>query len=237
MFSVEKVNIIPHVKTFKTYKPLAYVLAWRENEDYHLHYSDLEGRVQVRPEHVELAQTIQDYYTDKLIHRKLTQSHMSNPRSEAKRKFQDHLAQTLRDNDKYRLAENLLPIMYRLRDFYEQDCAEDYLAQNYRSTLELQIPGLCMEGLNDLHYVSTVTVTNRRQRSHYYYFADQDQHLLRIRINKDNPLLPMMNLLQEARSISFLGHTKLGRLGRDHADFQVQEFLDNRWKITEITQK
>lgn len=224
--------------TFRRHSPLAYMLAWRADgggPSIGAFDTGLERTHTVTEEHIAQAQTIQDYYLDRLVYRKLTASGNST-RHTQKQGFQDKLGQVLRDNQKNRVAYEYVPILYRLRDFYEQDTALDALAEQYVSATQYEVPGLVSGNLVNLRHAGTVTVTNRRQKAQYLYFVNSDRELVRIRATLDNSLLPLTNLLLSAKSISLMGQTRCVRLGRDHPDFFVQNFTDNRWIITEIIQ-
>lgn len=196
--------------------------------------SQFEDDFEVQECDIGYAEEIAEYYKHKLVTRALTRTH-SDFTKRNRSTFDRDLGQALQLNDEFACKEEYFPILHRLPDFYIEDQVIDELVQEHVSH-----PGHPWSVLGphvivgELRFVKKVVVKKRAYNVTVYYFADKEQHLVRIPVPKDSVTMPALDLLARARSFIMMGNTTIRSIHRDYREFEVLEPLGSKWEITDL---
>ena len=162
---------------------------------------------QVNEDDISYANTIRDYYIKKITVLALKNVELSSFRKELKE---------LVNSDGKKFKETIIPLVYRLPEFYEYDLAFEDLIFNHNRELKNFNHTDTIELTMDLSLVKTFKVNNKRQKRKEYWFKDIHNNLVTYFIDASNPLIGLLDKLVE-NDITVTG--KFKKRDRDGHEF------------------
>lgn len=133
---------------------------------------------------VAQAEQIKRYYRNRFMLKALKQDEQSMSC------FRRNLYDFVESNDPYTIYKNDIPMIVKLPDFYEEDCAMDNLAKECNMTAsDYSRVGNKLDSSFNLTPVTRIDRKTKNSKDYNYYFADSDNKVYRISLKPDNPLL------------------------------------------------
>jgi hypothetical protein len=134
----------------------------------------------VTTDDITKANTVRDYYSKKIMMWKLKGQELTKFR----RDMNDFIHS---DGKKFR--EDIMPLVYCLPDFYDQDVAFDILSMNHNTKVKKK-----QTRTKKLRLVQSFTKKVRGTKRKQYWFTDVNDNLVTIQFQLDNPLLSLFDL-------------------------------------------
>lgn len=133
---------------------------------------------------VAQAEKVKRYYKNRFMLKALKQGEQNMSR------FRRNLYDFVESDDPYTIYKNDIPMIVKLPDFYEEDCAMDNLAKEYNMVSDDYFKvGHKTETSFNLTPVTRIDRNTKNSKDYNYYFADSDDKVYRISLKPDNPLL------------------------------------------------
>lgn len=133
---------------------------------------------------VAQAEKVKRYYKNRFMLKALKQGEQNMSR------FRRNLYDFVESDDPYTIYKNDIPMIVKLPDFYEEDCAMDNLAKEYNMTAsDYSRVVHKLDSSFDLTPVARIDRNTKNSKDYNYYFADSDDKVYRISLKPDNPLL------------------------------------------------
>jgi hypothetical protein len=149
----------------------------------------------VTEEDIAQANVIRDYYSKKIMVLKL--------KNEGFTAFREDLNTFIHSEGKT-FKESMLPLAYRLPEFYEYDVEFEKMAFEYNR--EVKRYEISYENNNvQLKFVKKLSVNNKRQKRKEYWFSDRHNNLVLLSIESSNPLLSLMDMTVNKNDITING--------------------------------
>lgn len=137
----------------------------------------------VNEDDIKLADTIRDYYSKKFTVLALKNIELSPFRKDLKE---------LVNSDGKKFKESLIPLAYRMPEFYEYDTEfEDLLFTYNRQVTDFE--GTHTKQTKKLELVKTFLVNTKRSKRKEYWFSDEFNNLIQHYVDIKNPLLGLMD--------------------------------------------
>ena len=150
---------------------------------------------------------IRDYYSKKIMVLKL--------KNEGFTSFREDL-NTFIHSDGKMFKENMMPLAYRLPEFYEYDVEFEKMAFDFnREVKRMDQP--YMVDTKQLTFVKHLLVNKKRYKRKEYWFSDRSNNLVNIDIDTSNPLISLMDLVVSKTDITINGRFK--KCTRDGNEF------------------
>lgn len=131
----------------------------------------------------EYAAKLREYYSKKFLWWTLNEVRLSAFRQDLK---------NLINSDGKIFKENIIPLAYRMPEFYEYDMAFEKLSSNHNQIIKTNKR---KSGEVTLNHVGTFIRNRRHMKSYEYWFTDNNDNLNMIVISKDNPLKSLLDLV------------------------------------------
>lgn len=147
----------------------------------------------------ERANIIRDYYSKKLMVITLRDQRMS--------KFRKDLSTYIHGDSKV-VKEELMPIIYRLPEFYEYDISFDEMVRDLNTRFEFPEHTHAWSGTKTLKPIKKFIVKLRVNKFSEYWLKDDDNKLVKIEIPIDNKLNHLWEHFFEQDSIPLQGFFK-----------------------------
>jgi hypothetical protein len=129
----------------------------------------------------ELANTIRDYYSKKLMILKLKNSRLS--------KFREDLNIFVHNKTDIHQKE-IFPLVYRLPEFYQYDSAFDKIKMEHDSAIV--IPSMFTNQVFSLKFIKSFIVKSKLGKRKEFWFANKDNHLVNMTLVENNPLISLL---------------------------------------------
>jgi len=153
------------------------------------------------------ANVIRDYYSKKIMVLKL--------KNEGFTSFREDL-NTFIHSDGKMFRENMMPLAYRLPEFYEYDVEFEKMSFDYnREVKRMDQP--YMVDTKQLTFVKQLLVNKKRYKRKEYWFSDRSNNLVNIDIDTSNPLISLMDMVVNKNDITINGRFK--KCTRDGNEF------------------
>jgi hypothetical protein len=161
----------------------------------------------VSEDDIAQANVIRDYYSKKIMVLKL--------KNEGFTSFREDL-NTFIHSDGKMFKENMMPLAYRLPEFYEYDVEFEKMAFDFnREVKRMDQP--YMVDTKQLTFVKQLLVNKKRYKRKEYWFSDRSNNLVNIDIDTSNPLISLMDLVVSKTDITINGRFK--KCTRDGNEF------------------
>jgi hypothetical protein len=158
------------------------------------------------------AEKIRDYYSKKFTLWALNGIHLT--------KFREDLKKFVHSDGKM-FKEDIKPLVYRLPEFYDYDTEFDEMMNNHNMTSTQT--SRSMSTTKNLTFIKQLTKTKKRGTSivtKEFWFSDDSKNLNCILVNKDNPLLSLME--KQVKTPFTVNATSVKHV-RDNREFFILE--------------
>jgi len=162
----------------------------------------------VTEEDRNLAASIRDYYSKKIMLWKLKGQNLS--------KFREDMNMLIHSEGKV-FKEEMCPLAYRLPEFYHYDLGFDNLATEHNKIIKES--GSLLQS-KTLTLRETFTVNKRHSKRKEYWFSDDSDNLVSLSVTHDNPLLSLLD---------FHSHSPLTVTGK----FNVKERDNTQYMVVD----
>jgi hypothetical protein len=142
------------------------------------------------------ANVIRDYYSKKLVVLTLREQRLT--------KFRKDLSTFIHGNSKV-VKEELMPIIYRLPEFYEYDIGFDEMVRELNTRFEFPEHTQAWSGTKTLTPVKKFVVKHKTNKFSEYWLKDDDNKLCKIEIPLDNKLNHLWEHFFEQDSVPLEG--------------------------------
>jgi hypothetical protein len=161
----------------------------------------------VSEDDIAQANVIRDYYSKKIMVLKLKNTGFTS--------FREDL-NTFVHSDGKTFKENMMPLAYRLPEFYEYDVEfEKMLFDFNREVKRMDQPHVFHT--KQLKFVKQLLVNKKQYKRKEYWFSDRSNNLVNINIDTSNPLLSLMDIVVSKNDITING--KFKKCTRDGNEF------------------
>jgi hypothetical protein len=165
----------------------------------------------VTEEDVAQANIIRDYYSKKIMVWKLKNIHLTN--------YREDLNSFIHSDGKM-FKESMLPLVYRLPEFYDYDVEFEKMSFEYNKEVKRQ-ESMYVDERKHLTFVKSLSVNTRRLKKIEYWFSDSNNNLVQMNIDSHNPLSSLLEKVITSGSIDLVGKYKTRN--RDGNEFLAVE--------------
>jgi hypothetical protein len=144
------------------------------------------------------ANTIRDYYSKKIMVWKLKNINLTH--------YREDLNTFIHSNGKT-FKEAMLPLAYRLPEFYEYDVEFEKMSFDYNKEVKRQESQFVTER-KQLKFVTQLSVNTRRAKRKEYWFSDSANNLVTFSIEPSNPLISMLDMTLKNNDVTIAGRYK-----------------------------
>jgi len=142
------------------------------------------------------ANVIRDYYSKKLVVLTLREQRLT--------KFRKDLSTFIHGDSKV-VREELMPIIYRLPEFYEYDIEFDEMVRELNTRFEFPVHTTAWSGTKTLKPIKKFVVKHKTNKFSEYWLKDDDNKLCKIEIPLDNKLNHLWEHFFEQDSVPLEG--------------------------------
>ena len=168
----------------------------------------------VTEEDIAQANIIRDYYSKKIMVLKLKNVGFTA--------FREDL-NTFIHNEGKTFKESMLPLAYRLPEFYEYDIEFEKMAFEYnREVKRNNDPNVVT--VKQLKFIKKLSVNTKRQKRKEYWFSDRHNNLVLLNVESSNPLLSLMDMTVDKNDITITGAIR--KFNRDGLEYLK---IDNKF--------
>ena len=167
---------------------------------------------QVKAEDIFDANTIRDYYSKKIMMWKLKSVELTSFRKDLN---------TFIHSDGQTFKESMLPLVYRLPEFYDYDIEFEKMSFEHNKEIkQLSTPN------KELKFVKKLFVNHKRVKRSEYWFSDSHNNLVNINFEVNNPLLSLLDTTLSNGNITLDGpYTKRNRDGTEYLRLDKFKFV------------
>lgn len=127
---------------------------------------------------------LRDYYSKKFLWWTLNEVNLTN--------FRQDLKNLIHSEGKI-FKENIMPLAYKMPEFYEYDMAFDTIMSEHNNVIKSTNKRQVLT--KHLKYVTTFYKKRRHMSQYEYWYVDDNDNLNVMIINKDNPLKSLLDLV------------------------------------------
>jgi len=170
----------------------------------------------------EYAQTIREYFLDKVVTQKLSSTYRDTD-------FKRDMVKALKLSGKQVLEEHHIKLLYRMPDFYKEDIFLDTIVENNRS-----YPTNSRETLKNvsLTYIGSLDFYRRGYRAKNFYFKNSEGFVFLISSSNSTNLLPITKIFNQIKTMVVSGTANSSKL-KGH-DFNIIT-LEHKYNVEEFT--
>lgn len=162
----------------------------------------------VSEDDVAQANVIRDYYSKKIMVWKLKNIKLTYYREDLN---------TFIHGDGKTFKESMLPLVYRLPEFYEYDVEFEKMSFDYNKEVKCQPVVNYPAVTKHLTYIKSLPVNTKRIKKVEYWFSDKHNNLVQLNIDTHNPLSSLLDKVIKKGSIELEG--RYGTRTRDGNEF------------------
>jgi hypothetical protein len=129
----------------------------------------------------KFADIIRDHYCKKVLIWKLKNNRLTS--------FREDLAEFINTDGK-RFKEKMMPLAYRLPEFYEYDIEFEKILFDHNR--EVKHDNTVDRSVKNLTFVKTLKVNSKKFKRNEFWFSDEFNNLVSINIESHNPLLSLL---------------------------------------------
>jgi hypothetical protein len=210
----EKFSNTPYAKKYEVFETTEDILAlsvtWQRLRPFINHQNNNNLTVMNRPtkltdsilfkeiiqEDRDKAERIRDYYSKKLMVITLREQRIS--------KFRKDLSTFVHGDSKV-VKEELMPIIYRLPEFYDYDIEFDKMVRELNTRFEFPENTTAWSGTKTLKPIKKFVVKHRINKFSEYWLKDDDNKLCKIEVPIDNKLNHLWEHFFEQDSVPLVG--------------------------------
>lgn len=143
---------------------------------------------------IDNANTIRDYYSKKIMVWKLKSIILTNYRQDLN---------SFIHSDGKTFKENIIPLVYRLPEFYDYDVEFEKMSMEYNKEIKRQSSHVTER--HRLTFVKSLPVNTKRLKKIEYWFSDINNNLIQMNIESNNPLNSLLEKIVTTGSIDVAG--------------------------------
>lgn len=151
----------------------------------------------------EYAQTIRNYFLDKVITQKLSGQYRDSD-------FKRDMVKALKLSGKQVLEDDHIRLLYRLPDFYQEDIFKDALVETSKSFPDYK--GKTSVENAELTYVGSIDHYRKGHRAKEFYFRNSDNYVFVISSVQSAILLPLTVIFDQIKSLTVTGNFNYNKL-------------------------
>ena len=144
------------------------------------------------------ANVIRDYYSKKIMVLKLKNVGFSS--------FREDLNTFVHSNGKT-FKESMLPLAYRLPEFYDYDTEFEKISFEYNKEIK-RINDPNEVTVKQLKFVKKLSVNTKHNKRKEYWFSDNYNNLVNVNIETSNPLLSLLDMIVDKSDVKIKGNFK-----------------------------
>jgi len=161
----------------------------------------------VSEDDIAQANVIRDYYSKKIMVWKLKNIKLTPFREDMN---------TFIHSDGKMFRENMMPLAYRLPEFYEYDIEFEKMSFEYNKEVKRQDTDF-QSDKKKLKFVKKLVVNNKRIKCKEYWFSDAYNNLVSLNFETHNPLLSLFDMTINNTDITIIGtYRKKSRDGSEY---------------------
>lgn len=169
----------------------------------------------------EYAQTIREYFLDRIVTQKLSSTYRDSD-------FKRDMVKALKLSGKQVLEDDHIRLLYRLPDFYQEDTFKDALVEKNKSFADYRGKNK-VENVT-LTYIGSIDYYRRGGRAKEFYFKNHDGFVFVINSVMSANLLPLTAIFEQIKSLTVTGTINYNKL-KGHemivASFNNKYTVDN----------
>jgi hypothetical protein len=150
----------------------------------------------VSEEDIAQANTIRDYYSKKIMVWKLKNINLTGFRNDLN---------TFIHSDGKTFKETMMPLAYRLPEFYEYDVEFEKMSFEYNKEVKLEPIINYPATTKQLTYIKSLSVNTKRLKKIEYWFSDSHNNLIQMNVDTHNPLSSLLDKVITKGSINLEG--------------------------------
>jgi len=147
---------------------------------------------------IEQANVIRDYYSKKIMVWKLKNIKLTP--------FREDMNTFIHSNGKT-FKESMIPLVYRLPEFYEYDVEFEQMSFEYNKEIK-RCDSHFVTDSKQLKFVKQLSVNTKRQKRKEYWFSDTHNNLVTFSIETHNPLVSLLDMTLKNNDINVIGRYK-----------------------------
>jgi hypothetical protein len=101
----------------------------------------------------------------------------------------------------------MLPLAYRLPEFYEYDVEFEKMAFDYNREVKRNDDPHVVT-VKQLKFIKKLSVNTKRQKRKEYWFSDRHNNLVLLSVESSNPLLSLMDITVNKNDITITGNIR-----------------------------
>jgi hypothetical protein len=162
----------------------------------------------VTEEDIAQANIIRDHYSKRIMMWKLKNIKLTP--------FREDMNTFIHSNGKT-FKESMIPLVYRLPEFYEYDVEFEKMSFDYNKEVKRHDDSLFVSERKQLKFVKQLSVNNRRVKRKEYWFSDSFNNLVTFSIEPSNPLISMLDMTLKNNEVNVVGkYKKISRDGNEY---------------------
>lgn len=170
----------------------------------------------VSEEDVTQANIIRDYYSKKIMVWKLKNISLTNFRNDLN---------TFIHSDGKTFKETMLPLVYRLPEFYEYDVEFEKMSFEYNKEVKQQ-ETIHAQEKKHLTFIKHLTVNSKRNKRKEYWFSDSYNNLVTFSVEVNNPLVSLLDITLKNNDVDVVGRYKKSlRDGNEYLKIEKFSFV------------
>jgi hypothetical protein len=170
-------------------------------------------RALTQEDHDKAAQ-VRDYYSKKIMLWKL--------KGESLSRFREDMNSFIHTDGKI-FKEDMMPLVYRLPEFYDYDSDFDVLSNEYNKKVNQDTQNVI--GKKQLKLAKTYIVSKKHSKRKEYWFSDEYNNLVSLSVELHNPLLTLLDVYAQHTIKVDAIYTKRNR---DNSEYLIA----NKFKFT-----
>jgi hypothetical protein len=151
----------------------------------------------------EYAQTIREYFLDRIVTQKLSSTYRDSD-------FKRDMVKALKLSGKQVLEDDHIRLLYRLPDFYQEDIFKDALVEKNKSFVDYRGKNK-VENVT-LTYIGSIDYYRRGHRAKEFYFKNYDGFVFVISSIQSANLLPLTAIFEQIKSLTVTGTINYNKL-------------------------
>ena len=153
------------------------------------------------------ANVIRDYYSKKIMVLKLKNVGFTS--------FREDLNSFIHGNGKT-FKESMLPLAYRLPEFYEYDVEFEQMSFEYNKEVK-RVDEQHVTTTKQLKFIKKLSVNTKHNKRKEYWFSDSYNNLVNVNIETSNPLLSLLDMIVDKNDIRIEGNFR--KCSRDGLEY------------------